>query len=216
MDDRMCGLSYYFDRVPKQRRISETLFLAIKAAIIHGFYPGGTRLPELAIADELLLSRTTIRETIQLLAGEGYLVYQKGAGYIVAEITLTDAAKLYEMLSVETKIALTAFPIQADLVQMAYLEMMARKETQSCFERDKNFHWMIAFFSNNRQIMFAVSEILDRLSWAYHTLSLRDISAGVVSHHDEIIQAILAGPGDVESCVDAHFQKHMADLAVLA
>jgi len=60
------------------------LYRALRAGIIDGIVPPGTRLPATrALATELGLSRTTVLLAYEQLAAEGYLDGRRGSGSFV-------------------------------------------------------------------------------------------------------------------------------------
>lgn len=68
--------------VPKYARIARDL----RAAIISGKLPPGARLPsEPALVEDYSVSKTTAARALDLLAAEGLIVRQTGAGSFVAE-----------------------------------------------------------------------------------------------------------------------------------
>src|SRR5699024_7989304 len=71
----------------------------IKEAIIKGKYGPGMRLTEEALAKELNISRTPIREAIQQLLYDGVITPLK-RGVIVREFTKDDIRQIYDLRAV--------------------------------------------------------------------------------------------------------------------
>lgn len=71
----------------------------IKNAIIKGIYEPGKRLTEEALANELNMSRTPIREAIQQLVSDGLITPLK-RGVIVREFTKVDIRQIYDLRAV--------------------------------------------------------------------------------------------------------------------
>src|SRR5574337_1363204 len=59
------------------------IYAVIKERIIDGTYHPGQRLTEQSFADEFESSRTPVRESIRLLASEGYVVFRPNSGTVV-------------------------------------------------------------------------------------------------------------------------------------
>lgn len=70
----------------------------LRERIIDGQLPGGRRLVERALAEELGVSRLPVRHALKLLAGEGLVDHRAGGGFCVHSITLRDVADLAELL----------------------------------------------------------------------------------------------------------------------
>ncbi|WP_424236843.1 GntR family transcriptional regulator [Bhargavaea ginsengi] len=69
----------------------------IKNAIIVGHYKPGTRLTEKALADELQVSRTPIREAIKQLEVDGLITPYKKRGYVVKSFSIEDIRQIYNI-----------------------------------------------------------------------------------------------------------------------
>lgn len=66
----------------------EQLYRALKADILSGALPGGSRLPSgRALAEHLGLSRVTVETAYAQLLAEGYLTSRPRAGYFVGQLT---------------------------------------------------------------------------------------------------------------------------------
>ena len=62
----------------------------LRHRIVQGELAGGTRLYEVALADELNISRTPVREAMSRLAEEGLLQRAPGGGFMVRSFTYRD------------------------------------------------------------------------------------------------------------------------------
>ena len=68
---------------------------AVRQAILSGRLLPGTPLREAALAAELGVSRSTLREAARVLASEGLVRYQMNRGIVVTEIAAEDVADIY-------------------------------------------------------------------------------------------------------------------------
>jgi DNA-binding GntR family transcriptional regulator len=68
---------------------------AVRQAILSGRLLPGMPLREAALAAELGVSRSTLREAARTLESEGLVRYQMNRGIVVADITGPDAADIY-------------------------------------------------------------------------------------------------------------------------
>lgn len=69
----------------------------LRQRIISGELSGGTRLREVAVADELAISRTPVREAMARLAEEGLLERAGSGGFVVRAFTVRDAVDAIEL-----------------------------------------------------------------------------------------------------------------------
>lgn len=74
--------------------------VALRQKILSGRVPGGTRLFEVALADELQISRTPVRAALSKLAEEGLLDRVKGGGFVVRSFNLSDLVDTIELRGV--------------------------------------------------------------------------------------------------------------------
>lgn len=69
----------------------------LRQRILDGHLPGGTRLFEVALAADLGISRTPVREAMARLAEEGLLDRAPGGGFMVRAFSLEDAVDAIEL-----------------------------------------------------------------------------------------------------------------------
>lgn len=67
----------------------------LRDRIFTGAIPPGTALREVALADELGVSRTTLRETLRMLAAENLLDIQRNRGAVVKVMSTEDIRDIY-------------------------------------------------------------------------------------------------------------------------
>jgi len=72
----------------------------LRQKIVNGELPGGTRLYEVALAEELQISRTPVREAMSRLAEEGLLERARGGGFEVRSFTLLDVLDAIDLRGV--------------------------------------------------------------------------------------------------------------------
>lgn len=75
-----------FQPVSEATRLSERVFVQLKEAIAAGRYLPGDKLPsEHELAEAFQVSRTSIREAMKMLSGQGLVTVKRGLGAYVAE-----------------------------------------------------------------------------------------------------------------------------------
>ncbi len=79
---------------------AEQALRVLRQQILSGAHPGGTRLFEVALADELDISRTPVRAALAKLAEEGLLDRAKGGGFVVRSFKLADVTDTIELRGV--------------------------------------------------------------------------------------------------------------------
>ena len=76
--------------------LADQIFERLENDILSGVYPKGTVLTELALCEELGVSRTPVREVLKRLEQE-HIVEDCGRGMLVLSITARDAEIIYEI-----------------------------------------------------------------------------------------------------------------------
>lgn len=79
---------------------AEQALMTLRQRILNGDLPGGTRLFEVALAEDLDISRTPIRAALSQLAEEGLLDRAKGGGFVVRRFRLADVIDTIELRGV--------------------------------------------------------------------------------------------------------------------
>ena len=85
--------------------VLEPTYQAIKKRLMEGAWPGGFRLDTARLADELGVSKSPVRDSLNHLAGERMVDFETGAGFHVPRL---DEARLRDLLDFNLQLLLTA------------------------------------------------------------------------------------------------------------
>ncbi|MEM1261432.1 MAG: FCD domain-containing protein [Pseudomonadota bacterium] len=158
-----------------EQRLYESVAQHIKQRIANGIYRPGERLPgERELADELGVSRVTVREAeialqamghIQIKAGSGAYVSEQPIGVIglvprVSALELTQARLLFESEAA----ALAARAIDSDTLARlkSLVEVMSEPHPDDAAvadNADREFHLSIAKASGNTAVHFTIESL---------------------------------------------------------
>jgi GntR family transcriptional regulator, vanillate catabolism transcriptional regulator len=69
----------------------------LRQALLDGRFTLGSRLNEVALSENLGVSRTPIRAALQMLAGEGLLLHEPNKGFTVRRFSVSDLVSAFEM-----------------------------------------------------------------------------------------------------------------------
>lgn len=79
---------------------TQKALVGLRQRILSGAIAGGTRLYEVALAEELAISRTPVRTALSRLAEEGLLERGRGGGFIVRSFALADVVDTIDLRSI--------------------------------------------------------------------------------------------------------------------
>lgn len=200
----------------KPKKISDEVYLQIKELILSNQITPGSKLPpERELAAQLGVSRPSLREAIQKLEAQGFIVQIQGDGTYVRSITansidpaLEEYIKrddaIFELMELrkilETWAASEAAvrATDAELQTMrTYLDQMREARDQGMIgdRPDASFHATISYATHNLlliHIINTISQWIARVSFEVRSRMYKDQDAHqlIYSHHDKIYQSI--------------------------
>ncbi len=215
----------------------------LRRRIRGGELPQGQRLPsERELAEELAVSRTTVREALQALREEGFITAVRGraGGNFVTDLILPqelwyerirqNPGELDELfdyrIALETRSAFLAASRRDrhDLAVMREsIHMLERKESTSSNEyqvafrqADAKFHEVIAQASRNERLYRAIraarGDIFFPFDWLPHPVYVTPTLEG----HAMILQAIRSGnPRAAASAMESHLERTRIELGTI-
>jgi DNA-binding GntR family transcriptional regulator len=79
----------------KKESLKLKVYKSLRLDIVSGKLPGGSRITETAVADLLNVSRTPVREALQKLSQEKFLISIPKAGYMVEDLSDNEIQDLF-------------------------------------------------------------------------------------------------------------------------
>jgi DNA-binding GntR family transcriptional regulator len=182
--------------------------------------PGGKLAAE-HLATMLNVSRTPVRQALERLAQEGFVVRVPSRGFFVAEIAADEVRDLYDVrIALELHACASAFDrgISADGIAAieaadgTYQKLVQGNAIATRADADQAFHLCLAGLSGNAVLVKMLGENFGRLNfrrrydgyWFYAAASPR--SAEAASEHRLVLDAI--GLGDREAALAA-LRRHL-------
>jgi DNA-binding GntR family transcriptional regulator len=180
----------------------------LREEILSGALEPGTELQEVALSENLGVSRGPIREAIGRLAAEGLVTVRPRRGAVVRSLSTEEFLEAYQVReALEVMAVRLAVPqlTDADVAELeAYIDEMTscaeRGDTQGFFEANSGFHR--AFFDTSGNLMLrdlyrGLCGQIDR--YRLRSLKLRGNVERSIAEHKAILRA--ARSGDVERAV---------------
>lgn len=149
---------------------AELVYGQLRRKIFEKSLTSGQRLPEIALAKEMNVSRTPVREALRRLESEGLVQIVPGWGACLASPTRQEIIDTYEIretleLMAVRKAAHHITPLQICMLQEqidAEREIFTKKDLEAYLNVNDNFHIIIAESSGNHALAGYVRNVLSR------------------------------------------------------
>ncbi|WP_299691558.1 GntR family transcriptional regulator [uncultured Tateyamaria sp.] len=177
----------------------------LKTGIRLGDLPPGYQAPEPELAKKYGVSRSTIREALVRLEGEGFIELIPRRGARVLPLAVEDLEEIYQILSfIEPNIARVLAqrnpsaedlaPLEKAVVDME--EALATGDLAAWAQADDEFHMTLLKLLDNGRLQRFLSELLDQAHRARMvTLRMRELPAQSTQEQRQILEAIKSGDG---------------------
>ena len=188
----------------------------------------GNWIDELKIAEEYGISRTPLREALKVLAAEGLVTMKVRRGAYVTEVSRSDLADVYHLLSLLESDAAGVVANKASEAELAELQKLhkeleaaakpgkaagtragdtARANTDLFFALNEQFHMRLLAIANNRWRDQMVADLRKVMKLNRHNSLLKtgriDES---LAEHQAIMAALLARDAQrTQQCMREHF-----------
>lgn len=203
----------------QRRTLREQALDSLRRAILGGDLPPGAHLGEVAMSEQLQISRGTVREALRALQQSG-LVETASRGLRVRSLAPSEVRDLYATRGALESLAMTTIMEKDDaqerihdIAQFLPPENLTDIDFSECLELDLKFHQKLAHASENQVLIRVWEELQDQMRVAI----LADDSRAARSimsreHHEPIIQAMQNGDTSGASTLIVQHMGYAADL----
>lgn len=189
------------DAAPDSRRAADSAdraYQAIRRQLVEFRIKPETRINELRLAKSLDLSRTPIREALNRLASEGFVVFAPNRGFFFRGIDIDEIVDLFEWRMV---IETGAFRLGCERASpeevaslRAYWDEMAphyaRRDPDEILGIDEGFHMRLVALSGNPELERQLAAINARIRFIRRVqIERAPEHADLVGGHDRILAA---------------------------
>jgi len=170
----------------------------VREAILSGKHSPGEALYEVHLAERYGMSRTPVREALQVLAREGFVDALPGRGFLVPRWSLQDLRELYELREALEGFATACAARHAtseDIMQIEKLveDYAVADEWESLLHLGDEFHNRIIACSRNARLIKSLDSLKAQISMTRGT-QLRDLQRRrdeSIDEHRAILDAII-------------------------
>ncbi|MFT0861407.1 GntR family transcriptional regulator [Ancylobacter sp. G4_0304] len=190
------------------------LVAQLRAILMEGELPAGSRIPEAELCRRFRVSRTPLREALKVMAAEGFVILRPNRGAIVAPVDPDEIAPLFEFKgALERLIGLTAAERASaeeiaalDAIHVELKAALAQGEHDDYTRLNYAFHRGLAQATRN-PVLIQSYEALQQKIWRYrfivneHEQRLQESFA----EHERVIVALRARtPLDLAERLETH------------
>lgn len=205
----------------RRKSTTEQATDAVRQAVLSGRLLPGTPLREAALAAELGISRSTLREAARTLESEGLVRYRMNRGIVVADVTGPDVADIYaaraalELAGVD---ALTGHRDPAVYASLADLvdrieHAFDRGDVAGVLDGDRLFHATLVAATGSPRLRRYHAQLQQeqRLALALSERSHRELGR-TADDHRQLLDALHGSPDRARAELTAHLEAGAAEL----
>ena len=181
----------------------DSAYQAIRRRILDNIWPPGHQALEQALALELGMSRTPVREALIRLANEGLVEVVPRHGMRVLPVSAQDMQEIYDILTaleaMAAELVARKKPAPAEIAPLEKasrdMERALKKDDLDAWaEADERYHRMLIELCGNRRLAAVVYNYWDRAHRArMFTLRLRPKPVNSTREHLAVVEAIRRG-----------------------
>ncbi len=195
-----------FKPIPQPLPLAEMAFQVIRDSILEGHLEPGKIYNEIAIAKELGISRTPVREALLKLATHGLITYLPRKGITVNDFTERDLEEIIELRKAIELAAIEKITMAPDSCDFSEAEKalknqktaLKKKDIRTFLLFDRHFHLTLIKLTRNRRFVEIMENVRDVLQLiAQKILTDEQGLQETILEHEAILNA--AKQGDTEN-----------------
>ncbi len=197
--------------------LAKLAYQALRDSILKGQLVPGELYNEMALAKELGISRTPVREALLELASQGLVTYLPRKGVMVKHYTRRDVEEIFELRKAIELTAIEKVATTSPLPDLSALEKSLesqrkawkRRDSDGYIRFDRTFHLAFCEMIGNRRFV----SILDNIRDLIHLMAVRALSKEgraeeVLREHSRVIKAVKKGDANgAKKAMDYHLER---------
>jgi DNA-binding GntR family transcriptional regulator len=182
--------------------VNASVYDAIKRQILSNQLRPGNKLGHQELAESLGVSRTPVREALERLYQEGFVIRVQNRGYYVAEISAEEACELYEtrealeVYELRRTIARGLTPANITMLEEIndrYHTLIGGELTRQRLLIDRDFHLALAGITGNQYLCRTLASIFERLILKRRVDGYHDTGAAPYAEHVALLDNLKQG-----------------------
>jgi DNA-binding GntR family transcriptional regulator len=199
--------------------LGEQVYLQLLQRIQQGALPQGSRLRDAAIAAELGVSRTPVREALVRLAREGVLAAEAGRGFRLVPMDPAELREVGSILAALEPLALDQCPDPtpdqlSSLADVVRRLEQTRGDIAACIELDDEFHRVLLQGCPNTRLLSLVNTLRRSLRrYLHHYLERGGRVSLSTLQHSRIAEALRKGDrGSARQLLERKWRRGMDEI----
>lgn len=202
--------------------MADWAFDQLRSAVFDGELKSGDRLSVPALAEQLHVSRSPVREAVQRLVREGLAVEMPHRGAVVADYGAEDMVEIYEIREVLEGLVARLAAERADAtlideldeVHTRHREVVKSGDQSGHIAHDMRFHQLLREAAGSPWLTDLLDQIRGKIQLAMLSTSLGGGREQAVREHERILEAVRAHDGvEAEQAARAHIERLRLALA---
>jgi DNA-binding GntR family transcriptional regulator len=186
--------------------ISQGLEDELRARIVRGELPAGSRINEVHVAAALGVSRTPLREALTRLSGESFVEARPKHGFYVRPLSQSEASQLYAIRAQldPWALRLAGLPDRATIERLAAInKAFARtKKAEDAIELDNEWHLLLVEHCPNHVLLGLIRQMMWRTRrYEYAYFGIAKTIATAAAEHAKLVAMLRRG--DLEAACAA-------------
>jgi GntR family transcriptional regulator, rspAB operon transcriptional repressor len=182
------------------RNLNEKIYFYLRNKIVNNELKPGTRIDYNDIANELGVSKTPLRDALQLLQKDGLIEVKSRSGTFVSQLTVKDIEEIFEVRKALERQAvnLAIANISKQNLEQIYQNVVEVDKDidagnfNSFFQSDRNFHKTIITCSKNNRLIQMMDSLEAQITWIGVLIAKsQERPRQANSEHKEILNALL-------------------------
>ena len=203
----------------ERRHLRDQLGEAIRDRIVRQRLPANQSIGENALASELGVSRTPVRETLLGLERDGFVKSIPGRGFVVLPLSADEARQLYPIVWSLERLALSdVTEVGSDLIAELREINRCLASATTAEERirlDSEWHRCLVSASGNERLIALLEGVKASLARYEHAYMDATGPRGTsIEEHERIATLLEESPSLAAEAIEAHWRRGLAVILV--
>ena len=186
-------------KIPQKKSLRDKAYASLRKALFQGVFKPNQKITEYEIAKALGVSRTPVREALNLFRSQGILRQNRGGSYVFILPTLEQIEDIFEMRRVLEPLAAKKVIGNCTETDIDRLEVIVGKEEEALdvkdssgfFQLNMEFRTTLFNLCGNESLAKTINSFMEYIYFiGMLTLKKKSVRELVIQIHKKIIQSL--------------------------